>query len=157
MPKTKSKSLGYHHTRAVIDCEDQSINMHRLPKPQQLRDQWLNFIFNGEVPVVYGDLHVCWNHFTTDCYENLAMVQAGFAKQRFSETWSSSSTNNSPVSCKYNYYFPVLRSIDPRHMFWLQNCPYCFGGGHDDVLTLVFVKGTNKWLSSWLSFISITR
>ena len=83
MPKTKSKSLGYHHTRAVIDCEDKSINMHRLPKPQQLRDQWLNFIFNGDVPVVYGDLHVGWNHFTMDCYENLAMVQAGFAKQRF--------------------------------------------------------------------------
>lgn len=63
--KGKAKSIGSHHSCSVIDCRDQSIYTHTVPAQDDIKKKWIDFIFDGRVPVVIKPhLHVCHSHFT---------------------------------------------------------------------------------------------
>ena len=82
MSKSKAKYSGSHNKCSVIDCKDGSIYTHKVPAPKETKVKWINFIFNGDVPLaVPKNLHVCQNHFTLDAYENMSrldMQRKGF-------------------------------------------------------------------------------
>ena len=61
-----------------------SINQHKclysVPATDQQKRRRLRFIFNDNVPAVLPiSLHVCANHFTSDCFSNEGQYKAGFA------------------------------------------------------------------------------
>ncbi|XP_045907473.1 uncharacterized protein LOC123972204 isoform X4 [Micropterus dolomieu] len=66
--------------RCVLHCEGQP-SMHRLPKDESLKNQWIKFIFNT-VPQDYSpNLLLCSNHFREDCFLNRQQYNSGFAQR----------------------------------------------------------------------------
>ncbi|XP_067220664.1 uncharacterized protein [Chanodichthys erythropterus] len=63
---------------AVPGC-GKTQSLHKLPLDSNIRNVWLNFIFN-EVPADVGKtLRVCSLHFAADCFLNKTQVETGFA------------------------------------------------------------------------------
>ncbi|KAM9770635.1 activating transcription factor 7-interacting protein 1 isoform 2-T2 [Menidia menidia] len=73
---------GKHHNCSVLGCKEQHKALHTIPVSEELRAQWINFIYNGNVPARVGKkLLVCANHFTGDCFRNLGQYNTGLAKR----------------------------------------------------------------------------
>ncbi|KAI1902673.1 hypothetical protein AGOR_G00018430 [Albula goreensis] len=78
----KMTSKAGHVSCAVDGCKAVQKSLHSLPKDGNLRNAWLEFIFNHKVPLhVSPHLCVCSAHFSSDCMENQARYAAGFAKK----------------------------------------------------------------------------
>ncbi|XP_065114778.1 uncharacterized protein [Paramisgurnus dabryanus] len=71
------------HSRCfVIGCKNEHRSIHLLPTSEELRTQWITFIFKGNVPqIIPRFVFVCANHFTSDCFVNEGQYNAGFAKK----------------------------------------------------------------------------
>uniref|UniRef100_A0A3P8T0L1 THAP-type domain-containing protein n=1 Tax=Amphiprion percula TaxID=161767 RepID=A0A3P8T0L1_AMPPE len=70
----------WHHRCSVVDCKSERKSLHTLPTSEKLKNEWITFIFDGNVPTTVGKfLYVCANHFTPDCFLNKGQYQAGFA------------------------------------------------------------------------------
>ncbi|XP_016360078.1 piggyBac transposable element-derived protein 4-like isoform X4 [Sinocyclocheilus anshuiensis] len=69
--------------RCFLRCESKS-SLHLLPKHEEVKSQWLKFIFTV-TPHQYisNNLLLCSRHFTDGCFLNLGEVNAGFAKRLF--------------------------------------------------------------------------
>ncbi|XP_050950932.1 uncharacterized protein LOC127153734 [Labeo rohita] len=66
----------------VVGCNNEHNSRHVLPTSEPLKTQWLNFVFNGNVPSNLPKwVHVCANHFSPDCLINEGQYKAGFAKK----------------------------------------------------------------------------
>ncbi|XP_031419109.2 zinc finger and SCAN domain-containing protein 2-like isoform X2 [Clupea harengus] len=64
--------------RCVLRCEGKS-PLYALPKVEQQRSQWLNFVFTN-VPSTVPNILLCVRHFTEDCFKNRAQFDAGFSQ-----------------------------------------------------------------------------
>ncbi|CAJ1081064.1 uncharacterized protein LOC117830406 isoform X1 [Xyrichtys novacula] len=65
----------------VLGCADEDRSLFLPPSSQDLRTQWINFIYNDKVPTTTPKMfYVCANHFTEDCFINKGQFKAGFAK-----------------------------------------------------------------------------
>ncbi|XP_073720263.1 uncharacterized protein [Misgurnus anguillicaudatus] len=71
------------HSRCfVIGCKNEHRSIHLLPTSEELRTQWISFIFKGNVPqIIPRFVFVCANHFTSECFVNEGQYNAGFAKK----------------------------------------------------------------------------
>ncbi|KAG5844287.1 hypothetical protein ANANG_G00160830 [Anguilla anguilla] len=59
-----------------------NVSMHTLPRDTALRQEWVNVIFASEVPEnVNQHLRLCTAHLSSDCIENQAKYNAGFASK----------------------------------------------------------------------------
>ncbi|XP_051269263.1 uncharacterized protein LOC127370858 [Dicentrarchus labrax] len=68
------------HYCSVVGCRLQHRALHTLPASEELRLQWIHFIYDGKVPVPVGKKPiVCANHFLSDCFQNLGQYNAGLA------------------------------------------------------------------------------
>ncbi|KAJ8278122.1 hypothetical protein GJAV_G00084110 [Gymnothorax javanicus] len=66
--------------RCVLEC-DLKTNLYGLPKAEEVKRQWLKFIFNY-IPQQYNpSLYLCYRHFTEDCFVNWAQFNARFAQR----------------------------------------------------------------------------
>lgn len=66
----------------VVGCKDPHSSLHHLPTNKEIRDKWIHFIYDGQVPAtVSSSPFVCAKHFTTDCFSNLGQFKNGFAKR----------------------------------------------------------------------------
>ncbi|XP_070691873.1 uncharacterized protein [Pempheris klunzingeri] len=78
--KKMSKVRGKHANCAVVSCKNPHNSLHILPSSEEVKTQWINFIFDGNVPTRMGKLlYVCANHFTSDCFLNGGQYKAGLA------------------------------------------------------------------------------
>ncbi|XP_053467759.1 uncharacterized protein LOC128599809 isoform X5 [Ictalurus furcatus] len=68
--------------RCFLRCKSKS-TLHGLPKDEDVKRQWLEFIFETTPKQFNSDLRLCSRHFTDECFSNLAEVKAGFAKRVF--------------------------------------------------------------------------
>lgn len=71
-----------HVNCPVVGCQNQLTSVFSIPASadQTTRDQWINFIYDNNVPVTLpAALHVCGKHFTTDSFANLGQYQAKMA------------------------------------------------------------------------------
>lgn len=69
-----------HANCSVQGCKHQHQSLHRLPVSEDRRTQWLDFVFDGNVPAQVGkNPMVCANHFLPDCFTNLGQYEAGLA------------------------------------------------------------------------------
>lgn len=67
---------------SVVGCIRQHNSLHRPPLSGPLRNEWLHFIFDGNIPESVGKvLFVCANHFKKECFTNLRQYQDGFAQR----------------------------------------------------------------------------
>uniref|UniRef100_A0A8P4G5H1 THAP-type domain-containing protein n=1 Tax=Dicentrarchus labrax TaxID=13489 RepID=A0A8P4G5H1_DICLA len=68
--------------RADMHQGRQHKSVHTIPVSEEIRVQWINFIYNGNVPARVGKkLLVCANHFTSDCFKNLGQYSTGLAQK----------------------------------------------------------------------------
>lgn len=66
--------------RCVLQCQDK-FPLHGLPKEDEVKTQWLKFIFTI-IPEDYNpNLSLCSLHFTEGCFLNLAQFNAGYSKR----------------------------------------------------------------------------
>ena len=79
--KTK-KYAGSHYPCSVIDCKNPSVNVHRIPVQADVKAKWIDFIFDGNVPVaVKPKLHVCQLFFYVLCL-NVYIKQCSHASHK---------------------------------------------------------------------------
>lgn len=65
----------------VVDCNTPHPSTHVLPATEK-RDEWLSFIFNGNVPAILPKkVVVCAHHFPINCFENYQQHATGFAQR----------------------------------------------------------------------------
>ena len=71
------------HVRcAVPGCMEKQRSLYNLPKDQSTRRNWLEFIFNYNVPETFSPyMLVCCQHFESSCFANQAQYNAGFASK----------------------------------------------------------------------------
>ncbi|XP_056251992.1 uncharacterized protein LOC130181653 [Seriola aureovittata] len=75
-----SKVRAKHASCFVVGCTNQHRSLFLTPTPEDLKTQWIHFIFDGKVPASTPKvLYVCANHFTSDCFLNKGQYNAGFA------------------------------------------------------------------------------
>ncbi|XP_042340550.1 uncharacterized protein LOC121941750 isoform X2 [Plectropomus leopardus] len=66
--------------RCILHC-DRKFPLNGLPKEEEVRNQWLKFIFNT-IPQQYNpNLLLCSIHFTEDCFTNLEQFNSGYSKR----------------------------------------------------------------------------
>lgn len=54
---------------SLVGCKGQQDNYFILPSDSTLRNIWINFIFNNDIPAnLPKTLFVCQSHFSTDCF-----------------------------------------------------------------------------------------
>ncbi|XP_058628472.1 uncharacterized protein LOC131538581 isoform X2 [Onychostoma macrolepis] len=67
---------------SVLGCNNEHSSHHDVPKSEPLKTQWLDFVFEGNMPPDQPKcIHVCANHFSPDCFINEGQYKAGFAKK----------------------------------------------------------------------------
>ena len=67
--------------RACAICGDNKATLHLLPKKEELRKKWLEFIF-GTLPAKYNsNLVLCSNHFDHSDFSNFGAYSSGFASR----------------------------------------------------------------------------
>ncbi|XP_061572450.1 uncharacterized protein LOC133427401 isoform X2 [Cololabis saira] len=65
---------------SVVSCTSDHPSLHRAPASEDVRAQWVDFIFEGNVPAtVSKKLFVCASHFSLDSFTNLGQFNAGLA------------------------------------------------------------------------------
>ena len=70
-----------HVSCFVVGCSDQHKTLHKTRVSEDLRREWIKFIFDGEVPATVGiNLSVCAKHFDMDCFHSLGQYNAGLAQ-----------------------------------------------------------------------------
>ncbi|KAG7218698.1 hypothetical protein CRUP_008203 [Coryphaenoides rupestris] len=76
-------SGGKKHVRcAMPSCLESQRSLYHLPKDRATRTEWLEFIFNYNVPDTYSPhMLVCCQHFESSCFANEAQYNAGFASK----------------------------------------------------------------------------
>ncbi|KAL7373051.1 hypothetical protein ABVT39_009334 [Epinephelus coioides] len=71
---------GRHASCSVASCNNQDKSLFAVPTEEEVRTQWISFIFDGNPPgTVPKILHVCAKHFTPESFSNLFQFQSGFA------------------------------------------------------------------------------
>ena len=69
--------------RTCALCQSKASTLFLLPKTEELREKWLQFIF-GEIPQKYGTrLVLCSAHFREDDFVNFGEYSRGFASKLF--------------------------------------------------------------------------
>lgn len=68
--------------RCFLRCKSKT-TLHGLPKDEDVKSQWLKFIFTVTPQQFNPNILLCSRHFSDDCFSNLAEVNAGFAKRLF--------------------------------------------------------------------------
>ncbi|XP_026148995.1 uncharacterized protein LOC113122143 [Mastacembelus armatus] len=77
MPQLKAKTQC-----SVVGCTNQHKIMYLIPSTEDVKAQWLSFIYSGNVPTDTPKiLHACANHFSVDCFLNVGQYKAGFASR----------------------------------------------------------------------------
>lgn len=68
--------------RCIFRCKTK-FPLNGLPKDEEVKSQWLQFIFKSNtIPQQYSPkLVLCSHHFTEDCFENHAQFKAGYSKR----------------------------------------------------------------------------
>ncbi|XP_078109485.1 uncharacterized protein LOC144519870 isoform X4 [Sander vitreus] len=66
--------------RCIRQCKGKSPLFH-LPKDDELKSQWLQFIFNTTPQDYNPNLMLCSVHFTDDCFLNRPQFNLGFSKR----------------------------------------------------------------------------
>lgn len=71
------------HSRCnVVGCTNQHKCLFSLPASEDVKQQWLAFIFDNNVPTTTSStLLVCATHFTPDCFDNEGQFKAGLASK----------------------------------------------------------------------------
>ena len=73
-----------HVSFSVVGCSDKHKSLHKTRISEDLRREWIKFIFDGKVPAMVGkNLSVCVKHFDMDCFHNLGQYKAGLAAKLF--------------------------------------------------------------------------
>ncbi|KAL7389574.1 hypothetical protein ABVT39_006561 [Epinephelus coioides] len=71
---------GRHASCSVASCNNQDKSLFAVPTEEEVRTQWISFIFDGNPPgTVPKILHVCAKHFAPESFSNLFQFQSGFA------------------------------------------------------------------------------
>lgn len=84
--------------RACYLCGNKASPMHALPKNEEQRNKWLEFIF-GTLPVKYtATLALCCDHFNLSDFMNLGAYKSGFALRLFLNPGSVPSRRSKAVS-----------------------------------------------------------
>ncbi|XP_026161577.1 uncharacterized protein LOC113129729 isoform X2 [Mastacembelus armatus] len=77
-----SQQPAKHRSCSVVDCNHEHRSLFSVPSSQDTKAQWITFIYSGQVPAKLPKvLYVCGNHFTSNCFENEGVFNAGFASQ----------------------------------------------------------------------------
>ncbi|XP_060907630.1 uncharacterized protein LOC132984731 [Labrus mixtus] len=107
-----STGRNQHKRCCVVGCKDPPVSLHRLPAAEDLREKWLDFIYDGDVPSSVGKhLCVCADHFTPDCFVNYGQYSSGMATKLLLEDGSVPtvrvrSNDEENVSQRYNEQRP---------------------------------------------------
>lgn len=66
-------------SQCILRCERNSV-LFSLPKVDDVKNRWLQFIFSAIPEQHNSNLLLCARHFTDDCFSNLGAYNAGFSK-----------------------------------------------------------------------------
>lgn len=64
--------------KCVFGCEG-VLSLFGFPKNPTLREQWMQFVFQGQHHGKCAGVFLCSRHFCDDCFTNKAQFIAGFA------------------------------------------------------------------------------
>ncbi|XP_048117826.1 oocyte zinc finger protein XlCOF7.1-like [Alosa alosa] len=68
--------------RSCVICGSNTLTLHLLPKKEEIRKKWLEFIFGTRPPAKYcATLVLCSNHFDHSDFSNLGAYSSGFASR----------------------------------------------------------------------------
>ncbi|XP_063055957.1 uncharacterized protein LOC134449779 [Engraulis encrasicolus] len=84
--------------RSCFMCGGKTTSMFHLPKDEDLKKKWLEFIF-GSIPTSYPkSLVVCANHFQDSDFANLGAYNSGYASKLVMKPGSSPSVRSTTTS-----------------------------------------------------------
>ncbi|XP_055061718.2 piggyBac transposable element-derived protein 4 isoform X1 [Misgurnus anguillicaudatus] len=64
----------------ILNCEGKFV-LFSLPKEQNVRNQWIEFVFSAMPQQYNPNLFLCSRHFTDDCFSNIDNVNAGYERR----------------------------------------------------------------------------
>uniref|UniRef100_A0A1A8M030 THAP domain-containing protein 1 n=1 Tax=Nothobranchius pienaari TaxID=704102 RepID=A0A1A8M030_9TELE len=67
--------------RACVICGHNSSTLHILPKKEELRKRWLDFIYGNPPPYYNSHLVICSKHFEQSDFTNYGAYSSGFASK----------------------------------------------------------------------------
>lgn len=84
--------------RSCFMCGGKTTSMYHLPKDEDLKKKWLEFIF-GSIPTSYPkSLVVCAKHFQDSDFANLGAYNSGYASKLVIKQGSSPSVRSTTTS-----------------------------------------------------------
>lgn len=84
--------------RSCFMCGGKTTSMFHLPKDEDLKKKWLEFIF-GSIPTSYPkSLVVCAKHFQDSDFANLGAYNSGYASKLVMKPGSSPSVRSTTTS-----------------------------------------------------------
>ena len=92
----RTVNMTAEHNRDCVICGNNTPSLHLLPKKEELRTKWLEFIF-GTPPANYSpNLVLCSSHFKHSDFHNLGAYSSGFAAKLLLKPGSVPSQRSSP-------------------------------------------------------------
>ncbi|XP_035527943.1 uncharacterized protein LOC118335645 isoform X1 [Morone saxatilis] len=103
---------------SVVGCRRENRSAYfSLPTSEDLKTQWLKFIFNDNVPMTTSScLYVCPSHFEADCFTNACQVKLGYASKLRLKEGSIPTVRDPSVKAEAGTAGSACRILSVRHV-----------------------------------------